>query len=261
MIPPQHTAAMSATLHDDGCLSTRHLLEAQETFAASPDHDDLWRCLNKRLQAFGISGCLYGADALARPDKEANLILNAISGPWFAEKIRAGLFYCDDYVRTARFERTPVLWSDAGRLADLPPLARQSLGLDYDHKIVTGVTIPMRFHDGLGNSSIGCHAAGMGFAEFDDMWRIHQWSIRAIVRAFDIRLRNRFSHEMFPLTVLERSCLEYLAAGHRPKQIAYRTGRTVRAVRTAIYTACRKLRACNAEHAVAAALVFGLIAP
>lgn len=241
--------------------SMRTVLEATQDFAGARDRDELWACLNTRLAGFGITGSIYGTDAFPDLDKEACLIMNSIPGPWLADKTDQNLFYCDQYVRVSRFQPAPVLWSDTTLLTDLPPEGLASLRLDLDHGILAGVTIPMRFAGGLGGSSIGCHAAGTPFTEFDAMWHAHGQAIAAIVHAFDLALRDRFALDIFPLAAAERSCLEYLATGNRIKQIAHRMRRTERQVRTLLASACHKLRAGSPEQAIATALVFAVIAP
>ncbi|MFV3074579.1 autoinducer binding domain-containing protein [Niveispirillum fermenti] len=241
--------------------STHAALDAAQDFADVRDRDGLWTSLNAHLAGFGITGSLYGTDAFPERDKEACLIINSIQGGWLAEKIDQDLFYCDQYVSVARFQPSPVLWSDTTLLSDLSPAARASVELDFDHGILAGVTIPMRFAGGLGGSSIGCHAAGTSFAEFDAMWHAHGRTISAIVHAFDTALRERFAADIFPLDEAERSCLEYLATGSRIKQIAHGMRRTERQIRSLLAGAIHKLRAASPEQAIATALIFGLITP
>jgi DNA-binding CsgD family transcriptional regulator len=237
------------------------ILRAVEEFRTAESIDALWASLGRHLSAFGITGILYGTEAMPGLPRDSNFILNSLDAGWLAEKFANDLFHCDEYVRVARVDPTPVLWAAPETLPDITPEARRSLGLDYDYGIITGATVPMRFCDGLGGSSIGCHAANMSFAEFAGIWGQGGTDFAMIVNAFDATLRQRFGMEMFGLTVEERSCLSYLAIGLRAKQISARMRRTDRQVYHILKRARARLKSHTVEQAVATALVYGLITP
>ncbi|MFV3074580.1 autoinducer binding domain-containing protein [Niveispirillum fermenti] len=237
------------------------LLPAIEAFRAAGSSDGLWQALHAHLGRLGITGILYGTEALPGPGREANFILNSIGHEWLGDKFAHELFYCDEYVRVARIDPTPVLWDAIDNLHDIDDAARRSLALDYDYGIITGVTVPMRFCDGLGGSSIGCHAAGLSLAGFAHLWRQQGTAITTIVNAFDATLRTGFAAQMFGLSVQEKSCLEYLASGLLIKQVADRMRCTERQMRAIATRARGKLKSLTQEQAVATALVYGLIDP
>lgn len=236
-------------------------LLAAEQFRSARSIDGLWAILNQQLKRFGITGILYGSEAMPGRPREANFILNSIGAGWLSDKFAGDLFYCDEYVRVARVDPTPVLWTSPDNLPEITMEARRSLALDYDHGVITGVTVPMRFCDGLGGSSIGCHAADMSFAEFAAFWNESQTDIAMITNAFDATLRQGFGRAMFDLTPEECSCLSYLAIGLKPKQIAERTRRSYKQVWGMLQRAQRHLKCQTTEQAVATALIYGLIGP
>lgn len=248
--------------HAAGC--SRLLLEAVEDFQKATGAQDLWQRLNARLEAFGLTGLIYGSEAMPDPGRSLGLMLNSIqgTGAWLDDKLSMQLFYCDEYVEAARRgETAPILWSDMTRLASASDRALQSVALDYDHGIITGVSIPMQFADGLGASSIGCHADGMSFAEFDRIWAGHSSLIASIVNAFDVRLRADFKADLFPLSAREKECLIRLSKGHRVQRIADAMGLTDRQVEKLTISTRRKLHATTLPQAIATALIFELIAP
>ncbi len=248
-------------MSDHAAGRSRPLLEAVEDFQQAADPQDLWKRLNARLTAFGITGLIYGTEAMPDPDRFLGLMLNSIQEAWLDDKLALDLFYCDEYVEAARCgETAPILWSDTSRLASASDRALLSLALDYDHGVVTGVSIPMQFAGGLGASSMGCHAENMSFAEFDRIWAGNSSAIASIVNAFDVRLRAGFKEEIFPLDARERECLMRLAQGHRLQRIADAMGLTDRQVEKLTISARRKLHATTLPQALATALIFELIA-
>lgn len=238
-----------------------HLLPAVDAFRTAGSSDSLWHALHTHLGRLGITGILYGTEAMPGPGRQANVILNSIGDRWLGDKFTHDLFYCDEYVRVARIDPAPVLWDAIDNLPDISDAARRSLALDYDYGIITGVTVPMRFCDGLGGSSIGCHAAGLSLAGFAHLWQQQGTAITTIVNAFDATLRAGFAAQLFGLSVQEKSCLEYLASGLLIKQVADRMRCTERQMRGIAARARVKLKSVTQEQAVATALVYGLISP
>jgi DNA-binding CsgD family transcriptional regulator len=237
------------------------VVEAVADFAETRDGNDLWVRLHRQLGRFGIGEMIYGAEAIPDPEREAVPIFNSINPSWLEDKLSNGLFECDEYVRASRIDVTPMLWSDTALIEAMSPAARQSFSLDVDYGVLTGVSIPMRFAGGLGASSIGLHARGLGPSEFDRIWAEHDGTITAIVNAFDTALRRDHVGKLFPLSPQERDCLSWLAAGLQHKQIAARLRLTDRQVEKRLEQARAKLKAATTAQAVATALIFGLIAP
>jgi len=240
---------------------TGGIAAAVEDFRAARDSGDLWRRLHRHLDRFAVSGILYGMEGAPDPGRDALPLFNSIVPGWLDDKLGNDLFLCDEYVRAARTDTAPILWSDTTRIAAMPPEARRSLAIDVEYGITTGVTIPMRFAGGMGASSIGLHAAGLSWAEFDRIWAAQRAEMISIVNAFDAVLRRQHIGELFPLTESERDCLNWLSAGLKPKQIAGRLRLTNKQVEKRLASARGKLRAVTTPQAVATALVFGLIEP
>lgn len=240
---------------------TRLVQDAAEDFRQATDKDDLWHRLHRQLGHFGINEIIYGTEAVPDPTREVATLFNSINPSWLDDKLSNGLFECDEYVRAARIDITPMLWSDMALIEMMTPEAKRSFSLDVDYGILTGVSIPMRFAGGLGASSVGLHANGLTMPEFDRTWAAEQTSIIAIVNAFDTALRHDHMGEVFPLTALERECLLWLAAGLPQKQIADRLRLTDKQVEKRLTQARRKLKAVTTTQAVASALIFGLINP
>lgn len=234
---------------------------AAEDFTKAADSHDLWRRLHNHLGNFGIVEALYGMESLPEQVRKIAPLFSSTDPAWLEAKLSNGLFECDEYVRLARIDITPTLWSDKTLIEAMSPEGKLSFAIDVDYGILCGVTIPMRFAGGLGASAIGCHAKGMAFPEFDRIWQAHGDSVTTIVNAFDIALRRDHMEEILPLGADERECLLWLAAGLGQKQIAYRLNLSDKQVEKRIGKARRKLKAATTAQAVAVALIFGLIDP
>lgn len=243
----------------------RAVLDAAEDFRQAHGKDELWARLHRHLAGFAISGLQYGTEATGQGRYEQAQIFDSLCPGYLETKLREGLLEHDEFLRESLHAGKPVLWSDstplAARLADFSADARRSLDIDWSFGVTTGVTLSMHFAGGLGISAMGCHAADLSWAEFDRLWREHGDTVAAIANAFDITLRHHHGPELFPLTVSERECLLWLAAGMPRKQIADHLRLTDRQVEKRFATARGKLKATTTTQAMATALVFGLIAP
>jgi len=244
---------------------SRRILDASDAFRQAVDKDDLWKCLHRHLAEFGISGVLYGTDAMAQSISDRTILLDSLRPGYLETKQREGALESDEFIRTGLIQDDPILWDPssvvAARFADFSPEARLSLDIDWSYGITTGVTLPMRFADGLGVSGMGCHAERMSWGEFDRMWRESGEAVITIACAFDTTLRRNHIHQLFPLNAEERECLLWLAAGLQQKQIADRLRLTDKQVGKRFETARAKLRAVTTAQAMATALIFGLIDP
>lgn len=245
---------------------SRMLQNAAEDFRQATGKDDLWLRLHRQLSGFAISGIQYGTEAMGQVRYDHTLVaFDSFNPDYLQTKLREGLLEHDEFVRAGMIETAPILWDDASivaaRMVGLSPEAKLSLDIDWAFGITTGVTLPMRFADGLGVSAMGCHAAGIPWAEFDRLWREHGGTITGIASAFDTALRRDHVGELFPLSAQERECLLWLAAGLQQKQIADRLCLTDKQVGKRFATARTKLNAVTTTQAMATALIFGLIDP
>lgn len=245
-------------------LNARHRAIAEaatEDFGQAADKDQLWNRLHLHLVPFGITGLLYGFNALPRADKSWGLMLHSINPAWLEEKIRANRFYCDEFVRASRVETVPLLWNDTRRLQSMTKQAKESLDIDHDprFRILAGVTLPNSFNKGLGVSSMGCHAADLTWLEFDHVWNENAVLIQIIIRSFDTTMREKFMTDLISLSPREQECLLGLARGLYPKEIAASLGTSTRTVEHQIKAMRAKLGADTPAEATFAAAAFNLL--
>jgi DNA-binding CsgD family transcriptional regulator len=240
---------------------SRAALETAEDFRQAEDAGDLWSRLRRRLGCFAVTNVQYGFGALPAAFPDGINILDGFVPGYLEAKLREGLLEHDEFVRAGLTESAPILWNDTSRAGDLTPEAQRSLDIDWDLGVTTGVSIPLRFANGLGGGLMGLHAAGMSWREFDGIWAEHRATLTAMASAFDTALRRDHMGDLIPLSSGERDCLSWLAAGLRRKQIADRLRITDRQLETRLGEARDKLKAVTVTQAVATALILGLIEP
>lgn len=238
-------------------------LDAVADFRQAAGMDEIWAQLHRHMAGFGITGVMYGFEAVSMVGKPHDLLLCSYDSSYMDAKRSADLLDCDEFVRMAKVETAPILWGrvTVTELERLPPLARRAIDLDWEYGILTGVTLPLRFNGSLGRAGFGLHAAHMTWAEFERVWQERGPAIQAIATAFDVRLRADHLDEVFPLTPRERECLLWVIEGLRPQRIAHRLGTHVKTVEKQLDSARRKLGATTVAQAVATALVHGLVTP
>lgn len=246
-------------MHTTAGLNSQSILESIADFHAAADVGDLWGRLHKHLAQFGIGEVMYGCKAMLGFDRLTDLFLCSYPDAYLKDKMASGLLEADIYVRHVQSETAAVLWSDESRLRNLPPETRRSLAVDWDHGVVVGASLPIRFNRNRGVGGFGLHAPALTQAEFDDAWLAHGPTIRGICDAFDILIRENHANGFFHLAPREIECLGWLAIGKRPKQIAHRLGTHVKTVEKQIGKLRDKLNANTNCQAVTMALAYGLV--
>lgn len=241
----------------------RRIQEAVEDFRQAEDRDALWGRLHHHLSGLGITGVLYGVDGAKAVGEPYDLLLNSLDPDWLREKFDRGLFHCDAFVELSRNQPAPVLWGNTSviPLEELSREALDSLALDHDYRVLTGVTFPIHRYGGVGRSAFGCQAADLSWPEFEALWAEAEVGISGILQAFDSAMHRDHLTSLFALTAEERECLLWMASGMLHKNIADRMTLSERQVGVRVERACAKLKARTATQAVTRAILFGLITP
>lgn len=227
---------------------------------------DIWSLFHKELDQFGLQKSLYGFGSALNvssiKDFRENAFYKTSFDPeYLAAKEEFDEFGDDYFWQVVALAPTPTLWSNVGIFEEATKEQIQALAIDWDHNVITGVTLPIKFSNGLGIGGIGLHAPDMTWAEFDEIWAENAGHIQNIATAFDTCMRKEHVDEHFALSGRERECLLWLASGLRPQQIAYRLNTHPKTVEKQIASARRKLKSDTVAQAVAKALIFGLISP
>ena len=157
--------------------------------------------------------------------------------------------------------RDVMLWHHDDEWASAPPSLRKRVSIERDLGLHVGVTIPAGRFCPAHIGGIGVSMPDVRLAEFDRYWLDKGQNIVAICGLIDLGMRNQHMADLVRLSPRERECLEWLAAGLRPDQIADRLAIGSKSVEKYISGAKRKLKATTRDHAIAKALILGVIAP
>ncbi len=241
-------------------------LDAIESFSETSSPDALWDRFHKTMAPYGIRSIIYSFGECFSVENISDYAEKAFLLTSYPEEyIELNSQDCglddDFYWEWCRFSSTPLLWNQEDFVRGLTPEQRMSVDLDWEFGLVTGVTLPLHFNQGLGGGGIGLNACGLSWAEFDKTWAEHGETIRNLATAFDICMRERHIGDIYPLSPREKECLLWLASGLRPQQIAHRLNTHPKTVEKQIVSARRKLKADTVCQAVAKSLIFGVITP
>lgn len=240
--------------------------DAIDDFRQANGIDDLWRRLHRHLAVWEINSAYYGFQALVGDKITSEIVhtgfhLCSYETEYKSIKFSEEYLEHDPYYDYVLQKTEPLLWSNLSIFSDFTPEQRKSVSLDFDYGVVVGVTLPYRFFDGMGRSGCSLQSQSLTWSEFDAQWREEGETINAVVSAFDIAMRENSIVEYFDLNRREQECLNWLAEGLRPKQIAFRLGAHVKVIEKLIDSARRKLKAATTAQALAKALVLGVITP
>lgn len=240
----------------------RIFLDAVDSFRQADSIDELWSRLHRVLEAYGVGGIFYGWIIMPSPGSRKehhSFVLSSYNQEYLDIKLSEEYFEHDPYYNKVFEVEDDMIWSDFKILETFTEMELKSTELDFDYNIVTGVTLPFRFAGNLGFSGCSLHAPSLSWRAFERLWQEKGRLLRAIVCAFDVCLRERHTRSIHPLTARESECLQWIAAGLRPQQIAFRFGTHVKTVEKQLADARAKLQANNTAQAVAKALILGLI--
>ena len=244
----------------------RQLVELTEKLRLAKDLDSFWSEAHAALEKRGVASIMYGAFSSTR---EAQTSRHSESMIWKSSHSEA---FFDAFGLEAALDLDPsidhcvasqdiMLWHHDSDWNAAPTALKKRVSIERDLGLHVGVTIPTtRFCPG--------HAGGIGvsipeikLAEFDKFWLDKGAEIIAICGLIDMGMRHQHMSNLVHLSPREKECLEWLAAGLRPDQIADRLLIGKKSIDKYILSARAKLNAATRDHAVAKALIFNIITP
>ena len=162
-----------------------------------------------------------------------------------------------------------ILWCETETLikteelneTDKNRFARQN-EIDDSHQMSIGASVALDVDKTNGVSTgMGLRNSTMPEQEFLAHWHTHSNYIKALCGVLDTSIRKDHLPSYVGLTTTERDCLNFAASGRQFAEIEYLMRLSEDQVKK-IFSRCRKkLQAKTRDHAVAKALVLGLINP
>lgn len=180
---------------------------------------------------------------------EGNVFADAMPNGWVTEYTRRGCDAADRYARRIRTAQTPFTWSTDSHACETPG-DKAWLELTVDAGMTAGLIMPDRSGGGL--KAIGLSGCAFDLAPADRM-TLHFTGIETLLRMQELGLRPR-SPEMPTLSLRERECLKWAAAGKSDWEIGTILSLSEKTVNVYIERAKRKLGGATRIQAVVIAL-------
>lgn len=243
---PHHPSSLR---HEDylGLLDARSLPRLQAVIEA----------LVRRL---GFDHFMFGAMPVTENALAPPVVFGTYPGEWLERYREQRLYRIDPAARHCQAHDFSIPWTNRFFNASVETAAFYEDARSFG--ISAGGVCPLPYR--------GMETSGMGFARdqdadaaLPDVFRALQGMLLIGCYAHEtlerLLLRSQPLDEMPPLTVRERECLLYVAAGLSDSLIAERLSMSVRTVRFHIANARRKLNASGRQQMIARAVHSGLI--
>nr|WP_153215953.1 LuxR family transcriptional regulator [Tritonibacter litoralis] len=225
--------------------------------------------LDTELKTFGAKSAVYGmlpAPSVPGAEQVSNTLNQAHTFFSYPEEY-AGHYMVDELIGDdpfARFcattEGGAMGWHDPRAAAFATQRSKQVLSLAADFGLQYGMSVPLRDGSGQAVGGIGVALDLNSTREADDTLRAYGHDIEMAALLFHARFHDELSpKDVISLSSREIECLKWAAAGLLTKEIAFRLSLSDKTVEFHLRNATKRLNARNRTHAVARALVYGLL--
>lgn len=247
------------------------LLDFSEAQAALTAPEAAFTLLDTELKSFGAKSAVYGmmptqTGALQAEQTSPKNLAQAHAFFSYPEEY-AGAYMMNaliDHDPFARFcattEGGAMGWHDPQAALFKTERSSEVLSMAADFGLQHGISVPLR--DGSGTT-----VGGLGVAldlnnerDAEEVLQAHGRDIELAALLFHARFHDELSpQDVIGLSNREIECLKWAAVGLLTKEIAFRLSLSDKTVEFHMRNATKRLNARNRTHAVARALVYGLI--
>ncbi|WP_153020168.1 helix-turn-helix transcriptional regulator [Paramesorhizobium deserti] len=226
---------------------------------AATSEDDLRSIVEKIVELYGLRHVVYHGSRASDELATEPILLCTYEKNWIDRYLECHYFRIDPVVRFASERLLPIDWSE---LPHNTPAVKRFFGEAHEHGVGrNGMTIPIR--GPCGERALFSITSDVS----NRRWQRDRAHYARELQVFAHCFHNRAvvfhsanqDHSIAPLSPRERQCLQLLAQGRAPKQIAADLQISESAVRLYTSTACRKLKCKNRNHAISRATRLGLI--
>ncbi|MCZ4271854.1 helix-turn-helix transcriptional regulator [Maritalea porphyrae] len=240
------------------------------------DHslDSVWRKCSETFAEVGIDGIGYGiipfrSEVFLQGSSNAVMFRHSYPQGWADDTGPQGLLDNDITASLLVSGRDDMTWVDSDDLletANIPTEDRRRFAtqdaIDRAYKMNQGVTVALDIDNTHGvTSGMGLRNSTMSDLEFVTFWNIHRGYLKAICSILDTSIRKDHLPSYVGLTTTERDCLNFAESGRQFAEIEYLMRLSEDQVKKTFSRCRKKLQAKTRDHAVAKALVLGLITP
>lgn len=226
---------------------------------AATSERDLQGIIEKIVELYGLRHVVYHGSQAGDELTTAPILLCTYDKNWIDRYFECQYFRIDPVVRFASEHFLPIDWSE---LPSNTPAVRRFFGEAHEHGVGrNGMTIPVR--GPCGERALFSITSDVS----NRRWQRDRMRYARELQVFAHCFHNRavvfhsanHDHSITPLSRREKQCLQRLAQGRAPKQIAADLQISESAVGSYIASARRKLKCMNRNHAISRATRLGLI--
>lgn len=236
-------------------MSVAPFLDELEEFAAADSLAGLTALLEKHASRLGFQHFVYALEVPGGPPNGRLALVNGYPEAWLEHYFQQGFFASDPVLHYARGHVLPIEWDALGPKA----LANRVMCEASDFGLRLGVSAPIHGP----RAELGV----LSFATADSLGRertraalpLTQLLAGYVHEALGRVLRREEVNLPRPLTPRERECLLWVAEGKTSWEIGLILGTSERTVNFHLTNAASKLGVSSRQHAVAKALLLGLL--
>jgi DNA-binding CsgD family transcriptional regulator len=244
------------------------LLDLAADLRSASELDAFWSRTHAALEARGVGSIFYGALASAKEAElgrfSKSLIWKSSHNQQFFDAFGAeAAVDLDPSVEHCVVSEEVLFWHNENNSdwKTAPTALKKRISIERDLGLHVGFSVPTSYFSPRNVGGIGVSMPAIKLREFETFWASKGCEILTICGLLDAGMRGQHISDLVQLSPREKECLEWLAAGLRPDQIADRLAVGNKSIDKYIVNAKRKLKASTRDHAVAKALIFNIIAP
>lgn len=244
---------------------TNRVLDFSEKLTNAATVDLAWSLYSNALAQLGAKSAVYGFFPKTVGRSIASEVVAMSSHPeeFNTLYLDQGYIDHDPFAQYALTEdQRPISWQDprAGKYrtekSEFFQNSLRDFGMDY------GITIPVRDASNWKLGGTGVCFEASNDKEGDEIVARATPFVESAAMLFHSRVQEGdMMRQFFPLSVREKECLLWVAAGLTNKEIAFKLSLSDKTVELHIKNAAKRLNARNRAHAVSRALIYGVISP
>lgn len=228
-----------------------------EDFAKVSSLDELTRLLRRVSDQLEFEWCVYALGTTSATGEARLALVDGYPEPWIEHYFREGYLTCDPVMRYCQAAVLPIRWDN---LSDLRDDERLLMHRAAEFGLQRGVSAPLHGpHGELGVLSVATSQHPKDVSHRLARASIYLPALAGYVHHTLRRVLPEEEHRVKPLSERERECLSWVTEGKTSWEIGNILGISERTVHFHLGNACRKLGVNNRQHAVARALLLGLL--
>lgn len=244
----------------------RNIPDIARTAGAMTDLDGFWDLIHGQLAVRGVTSVLFGVHASKKELRHLRLSQALI---WKSSHRKEffdifepeHLLDNDVTAEHCMTDNKLLFWHDPRNWEHATAAERKRASIERDLGLAIGFSVPASYYFPTQVGGIGVALPEVPLKEFDRYWQREGQELVTLCGMLDAGMRGQHLSELVSLSKREVECLSWLTVGLRPDRIADKLGVGDKSIEKYIAGARRKLRASTRDHAVAKALMLGLIDP